>query len=262
MKFIKTGIKAVILFILTFGILGYMAVAIFFKKIFSFWNKEKVSDFIDKRISKWAENVIKATTFFVNFDIEIINQVGELPKNFLIVANHQSFIDTLVIPRTFKEQKIRFIAKRSLGKWNTLGTGAVLKNQENALIDRGKNLKETFGKIRQLAINAQKKDFSIILFPEGTRSKTGEIMPFKKGALDIVLKNTTMPILCVVLDGGYKLPHLSSLIPSQENKLTYYLVMKELITSEERAKMKIPELIEKCKISITEGLNKLREENG
>ena len=47
---------------------------------------------------------------------------------------------------------------------------------------------------------ASERGYSLLVFPEGTRSTTGELLPFKKGAFRIAI-DTGLPLLPVVLEG-------------------------------------------------------------
>ncbi len=119
-------------------------------------------------------------------------------KTFLIVANHQSIVDILVVlgavPGNFK-----FIAKKELFSlpwlgWHMWGAGYV--GLDRGTVQSGRD-----------AVNAARKwldrGVSVLFFPEGTRSEDGEIHAFKNGAFKIALEKG-IDILPVVLDGTGK----------------------------------------------------------
>lgn len=260
MNYFIIAYRFIILAILIIFILFSMQVEIFFKKLSFKGDKKKISDYIDSRINVWASKLMKAGFKYINFNLDIKNEVGELPEKFVIVSNHQSFIDVLVMFIAFKERKLRFIAKRVLESPFTMGVSAVLTNQNNALIDRKKNVKETFLKIKEMSVKAEEENSCIIVFPEGTRSRTGEISPFKRGAFEVILKNTTMPLVCVTLDGGYKLSHITKLVTGEKNKSTdYKLVIGKIIPVQDRERMSLDEVISECKDHISLTLNRIRE---
>lgn len=107
-----------------------------------------------------------------------------LPRDekFLLVCNHRSGFDPVVIMRELKEHKVSFIAKPSvmalpfIGKV-AYGVGCLAIDREN---DR--NALKTI----ITAANYLKKGVcNMSVFPEGTRSRTGEMLPFHAGSFKI-----------------------------------------------------------------------------
>ncbi|XP_024528979.1 1-acyl-sn-glycerol-3-phosphate acyltransferase isoform X1 [Selaginella moellendorffii] len=62
----------------------------------------------------------------------------------------------------------------------------------------------------QVAKSVTKKDLSLIIFPEGTRSASGRLLPFKKGVVHIALQ-TKRPIVPIVITGTHRAWHKDSL---------------------------------------------------
>ena len=52
---------------------------------------------------------------------------------------------------------------------------------------------------------------SVVIFPEGTRSRDGSLQPYKSGAVRIVANETGLPLLPVAIDGTYVAPDLRGL---------------------------------------------------
>ena len=107
-----------------------------------------------------------------------------LPRDekFLLVCNHRSGFDPVVIMRELREHKVSFIAKPSvmalpfIGKV-AYGVGCLAIDREN---DR--NALKTI----ITAANYLKKGVcNMSVFPEGTRSRTGEMLPFHAGSFKI-----------------------------------------------------------------------------
>ena len=114
----------------------------------------------------------------------------------IVVSNHTSYWDPIVIGHLVRPRNTQFMAKVELIKNPVikkflLGMGIVP-------VSRGKgDLKAVKSAIKVL------KDEGVLgVFPEGTRSKTGEILPFISGVAIIALKTDT-PILPIYLhDNG------------------------------------------------------------
>lgn len=114
---------------------------------------------------------------------------------YVVVANHQSIVDILVVLAALPLQ-FKFIAKKELFKlpwlgWHMWGSGYIPLDRSSK--QSGRN-----------AVEAAKdwlgRGVSVLFFPEGTRSEDGEIKAFKNGAFKIALEKK-MPVLPVVLDG-------------------------------------------------------------
>lgn len=116
-------------------------------------------------------------------------------KTYVIVSNHQSMADILAIFNTFLHFK--WIAKKSLFKapflgWNMTFNGYIP-------IDRGNP--ESRDQCLQMCHDWLKKGSSILFFPEGTRSKDGQLREFKPGAFRLALE-TGHDILPLVIQGS------------------------------------------------------------
>lgn len=111
-----------------------------------------------------------------------------IPRNvpIIFVSNHQSMYDISPIEADLYQFHPKFISKMELGK----GIPSVsynLRNGGSALIDR-KNGKQAIEAIRKLALLIKEKNYSAIIFPEGTRSTDGHPRPFKETGLRVLTK--------------------------------------------------------------------------
>src|SRR5690606_2843749 len=114
----------------------------------------------------------------------------------IFLMNHQSMVD---IPAAFASipANLRFVAKHSLKHIPFLGwymsmTGMIFVNRN----DRRKafqSLQQAADRIREGA--------SILAFPEGTRSRDGVLLPFKRGPFLLALESG-VPVIPVVIDGS------------------------------------------------------------
>lgn len=111
-----------------------------------------------------------------------------IPKNVpvIFVANHQSLLDTAGIIWYLRKFHVAFVTKKELGK----GIPAIsynLRHNNYVLIDRS-NPKQAIPKIKSLAEYVEKEKRSAVIFPEGTRSKTGIPNEFAESGLKILCK--------------------------------------------------------------------------
>jgi len=119
----------------------------------------------------------------------------ERGKTYVFVANHQSIYD---IPCVFWSIpfQLRIIAKESLGHFPMLGPH--LKRTGHMLVDRSKpDRSGIFGWASRLTANG----LSLIVFPEGTRSRTGVMGKFKGGSIMLAMQ-AGLPIVPISVIGS------------------------------------------------------------
>lgn len=113
-----------------------------------------------------------------------------LDKPALIIANHQSFLDIMMI--LMLHPKIVIMTNNWV--WNSPIFGRVIRFADFLPADAG--AEKNAEKLQQLV----NKGYSVMIFPEGTRSKTGKIGRFKKGAFFLAEK-FNLDILPIVFHG-------------------------------------------------------------
>jgi 1-acyl-sn-glycerol-3-phosphate acyltransferase len=120
-------------------------------------------------------------------------------KPYIFAANHQSQFDILVL-QGFLGINFRWLAKKELFRvpiW-----GPAMRGAGYIPIDRSHGRQA----IKSLGEAAQKiaAGTSVIIFPEGTRSKDGKLHDFKAGAMMLAIKSG-VPIVPVAILGTYKI---------------------------------------------------------
>lgn len=130
-----------------------------------------------------------------NIEITGIENV-DINKTYVVAANHASYLD---IPILFKVLPIDlyFIAKKQLQYvpfigWYMMATGMLFINRKS---------KEKSVKSLNSASQKIRGGRNIFVFPEGTRTKTGEIGDFKPGAF-IIAKKANVDILPIKIEGS------------------------------------------------------------
>jgi len=116
----------------------------------------------------------------------------------IYISNHTSLLD---IPILFAaiNQPLFYVAKMELKRVPFLGQ--YMQAMGMIFIDRS-NREQAMVSMRS-AIQDIAKGKSIVVFPEGTRSKSGELQPFKRGAFFCACEGE-IPIVPVVIHGGSK----------------------------------------------------------
>jgi 1-acyl-sn-glycerol-3-phosphate acyltransferase len=115
------------------------------------------------------------------------------------IANHRGIFDTPLIASIVKEPVI-FIGKKELQKAPIIGEWFNVHG--NIYIDR-KDMRSGLEAI-VTGIKELKEGQSVVIFPEGTRSKTGELGEFKAGSFKLALK-ANVPIVPIAILGTEKI---------------------------------------------------------
>jgi 1-acyl-sn-glycerol-3-phosphate acyltransferase len=118
-------------------------------------------------------------------------------KKYVIVSNHQSVLDIFLIFQIYKT--FRWVSKIENFQIPLVGWTLLLANYIK--LERGKS-----SSTARMMLDCEKtlaRGCPVIIFPEGTRSETGQMRNFKEGAFTIALKTKT-DILPIVLDGSVK----------------------------------------------------------
>jgi 1-acyl-sn-glycerol-3-phosphate acyltransferase len=116
----------------------------------------------------------------------------------VIVANHQSWFDILALFLTLPVE-IRFVAKKEL--FSIPFFGQTLKALGHVRLDRA-NLKQAITAYEIAATYIKQQRLSVLVFPEGTRSRTGQLQPFKSGPFVLALQSGA-PVVPVYVAGTF-----------------------------------------------------------
>lgn len=155
---------------------------------------EKIDKFVFESGKKWADFVIRTVGAQIYIDgIENIPQ-----GNCLFVANHQGNLD-IPIFLSIIDKPLGFVAKKELEKAPILSSW--MRQLHCIFMDRD-NVRESVKSINE-GIEYLKSGYSMVIFPEGTRSKSSNVGEFKKGSMKFALKSK-VPIVPVAIDGSYR----------------------------------------------------------
>ena len=116
-----------------------------------------------------------------------------MDKTYVLVSNHQSQLDILVLFRLFFP--FRWVSKAEVFSLPFIGWNMALKG--DIRLKRGD--KESIEAMMAQCEALIRKRVSIFFFPEGTRSRDGLLKPFKPGAF-ILAQKTRVPILPLVIN--------------------------------------------------------------
>lgn len=204
---------------------------------------EEVQNIIYKTAEIWARRLIAITGTSVQ--VEGLEHIP--PEPVVFVSNHQGNFDIPLFLGYIEKPKA-FIAKIELLKMPLVSTW--MKHLRCIFIDRN-DARQSLKAIHT-GVELLKDGHSLVIFPEGTRSKGAEIGEFKKGSLKLATK-AGVPIVPVTINGTYRMMeanggrikpasvkmiisppiHTANLTKEEENQLTdqVFQIIKEKLES-------------------------------
>ena len=168
-------------------------------------------------------------------------------QSYVIVANHQSAYDILVLYAKLGID-FKWVMKKEVSKIPGVGFGS--KAVGHIFIDRSSS------KAAIETINAAKSKIrdgtSVVFFPEGTRSKTSEMLPFKKGAFRFAF-DLDLPLLPVTINGTREiLPSgTTNLLPGKAE-----IILHPSIDISEFSQDRLQDLMDAARKAIESGIKK------
>jgi len=115
---------------------------------------------------------------------------------YVLAANHLSLLDILVLFRLFKDFK--WVSKAEIFKVPLIGWNMSM----NRYIRLQRGQRDSVVQMMKQAQQTLESGSSIMMFPEGTRSKSGELQRFKTGAFELALA-TGVPVVPIVISGTH-----------------------------------------------------------
>lgn len=134
-------------------------------------------------------------------------------ETYIMVSNHQSGADIIVL--FLLRSHFKWVAKRTLFYVPFIGWNMWLNNYIR--IDRDK--KTSMRKMMADAAKTLKEGNSVMIFPEGTRSKDGNIQPFKTGAFHLAINNQR-PILPIAIKGTSQAVRKGGFLINRNNNIS------------------------------------------
>ncbi|OAA90024.1 lysophospholipid acyltransferase family protein [Clostridium ljungdahlii] len=137
-------------------------------------------------------------------DIKVkgIENLNEVERPVIFICNHLSNSDALVLSRVLKSENLTFVAGKKLNQNSLTQLGMCITKTIN--IKPNSADKDAISKV----INTVKNGNNILMFPEGTRSRTASLAKGKRGVV-LIQKLTKAAILPIGISGTEKLLPIS-----------------------------------------------------
>lgn len=128
----------------------------------------------------------------------------ELPEQYLLISNHQSILDIVVYMNYLGGKRVRFVAKKELADHVPL-VSVMLKSDEHCLVQRTGSPSQAMRAMDAFAVRVQRNNWIPVLFPEGTRSRDGNVGTFHSAGFRRFISKAPMPVVVAAVDGGWNI---------------------------------------------------------
>ena len=188
-------------------------------------------------------------TYLLGTKYKIIG-LDKLPVDtpLIIVSNHQSWYDITSLGWYLRRVHPKFVSKIELGK----GIPSIsynLRKGGSVLIDR-KNAKQSISAVQEMAKYIEKYKRTVVIFPEGTRSRTAKPLPFAVNGLKILCKYAPSAyVVPVTINNSWKMSKWGSFPLGIGNTLEF--IIHNPISVKE---MPFQDLFDKTERVITEAI--------
>jgi 1-acyl-sn-glycerol-3-phosphate acyltransferase len=196
--------------------------------------------------------------FFLLYGVRILGtglcfvEKTKLPTDrpIIFVANHQSMFDIIGMIWYLRKNFPVFVSKIELSKgipsisYNLRKSGAALINRNDG--------KQATVEIAKLGKMIEQTKFSAVIFPEGTRSKTGFMKPFAVGGVAILMKKSTNALIVPIAIENVNKMNPKGYFPLVSFQNLTWTVLSPI----ERANKTAEEVVEEARLAIAELVEK------
>jgi 1-acyl-sn-glycerol-3-phosphate acyltransferase len=144
----------------------------------------------------------------------------------IIVSNHQSMYDIPAVVHGFRKYYPKFISKIELSR-NIPSISYNLRYGKSALIDRRKPT-QAVKEIFRLGKLIQEENYAACIFPEGTRSKTGELKKFMPAGINTLLHAAPSAVIVPFVIDGHSQFMAKGYFPLNFGQKIFYKVLDPL----------------------------------
>ena len=156
--------------------------------------------------------------FKLYFHLEVKGRENILSSTCIIAPSHQSMLDGFLIESILPYKTLKksfFLAYKQV--FGTALLEPISKHGQTILIDANENLKHT---MQYCALPIKSKN-NLVIFPEGARTRDGELLEFRP-YFAMLCKTFNVPIIPVMIDGAYDALRAGKLFPRPKKiKVTF-----------------------------------------
>ena len=157
----------------------------------------------------WGDVLFAAARWAVSLDVKIEGHVPEAGR-FLIVSNHQSSLDIPFLITTLRALDLKFVAMEQLRHGKPV-ISLVLRHGGSVCVGK-KNVGEDLAALTRFAAELEEIDGSPVIFPAGGLERDQGARRFYLAGIEVLRRESRLPILPVAIDGMSKAPTTGDLL--------------------------------------------------
>lgn len=213
----------------------------------------RISQYIVKKLAPRVFAILNTYRHFHFFGYKDSKKL--LPEQFIIISNHQSLMDIPCYMNFIRDKELRFVAKDNLSRHIPL-VSEMLRAQKHCMVPRRGSPMQAMKVIDDFGKQVIENNQIPILFPEGTRTKNGNVGKFYSAGFRKLNEATHLPVACCALDGGYQIRDLKNIMSKLQNGCYRVKVLK--VFDSPKTKEDEVEILEESRRLIQEQLEKWR----
>lgn len=198
----------------------------------------------DRRLAQWSGAIVQRA--HIQLEVEGIERATP-GESFVLMSNHQSLYDVPVIYQALN-RRIRMVAKKELFRvpvW-----GRAMDQAGFIALDRAN--RERSRETLLASADVLHAGTSIWIAPEGTRSKDGQLQPFRKGGFHLAMQSGCRILPITVVGTRAVLPAKSAHVT---DGCAVKVVLHPPVDPRDFGEQRRDELIERVRSAIASGLN-------
>lgn len=199
------------------GLILFIYITVVYLPFINSINDEQERVKYTRKKLKWLSSwVLKSLNVRLKVIYKNKNRILDLDREegIIFVSNHQSNLDIPTII-TALHMDIGFVAKKEMKNWPFF---SFWMKKSNCVFLNRENPREGIKDIKK-AVELIKEGYPIVIFPEGERTLTGEILPFKKGSFKLATETNGI-IVPVTIKGTYDIQKRGTLKMNRNQKVT------------------------------------------
>ena len=177
------------------------------------WSR-RISQYIVKVLAPRVFAILRCYRGFSFFGYD--ESKVQLPEQFIILSNHQSLFDIPCYMNFFRNKEVRFVAKDNLSRHIPL-VSEMLRAQQHCMVPRRGSPMYAMKVISDFGKRVIERNQIPILFPEGTRTRDGNVGKFYSAGFRKLNECTRLPIATCALDGGWQIRDLKNIMTNLKN---------------------------------------------
>ncbi len=150
----------------------------------------------------WGVNLFRMGIFLCGVKLHVSGFKPEKGKAYLVLSNHQAIVDIAFLFWAFRDTHVKFVMKKEL-QWGIPNVSPATRRARYVFLDRKAGAEAGEKALAPFAAALKEENVGGVIFPEGTRSRDGNLRKFKVGGVAVLARELPFDVLTVTVDGTW-----------------------------------------------------------